>query len=73
MKDLILSTLNELFGNCTTLIKVKRIIALLLIIITFVCISGFDSLGFIKCAVIMCVSAFIWFACGLSDALKDNQ
>lgn len=71
MKNLILDTLRELFGGCDTITSIKRVLGVLILVVTFVLMTGVESLGFINSLLVIGTSVFLWFACGINNAMKD--
>ena len=63
--------LKELFFDCDTITSIKRILGVIIGIVTFIVMASIETYGFVNCLLILCASVFLWRVCGISDAYKD--
>ena len=71
MKDIIKDAMSEFFA-CDAITSIKRVLGLLIIIATFIILSGVESIGFINSLVVLGVAVFLWFACGINDSFNEK-
>lgn len=70
MKDIIKDTMSDFF-DCDTITSIKRVLGVIIIIRTFIILSGIESIGFINSLLVLGVAVFLWFACGINDSFKE--
>lgn len=73
MKDIIKSEIKEAFGGCTTMDVIKRIIGMIIAIISIFVCCGAESLGFGKTALCLGICILLWKFLGISKAFREDS
>lgn len=68
MKTLFKFCFNNLFGGCTAMMIVKRIVAFIIILCVLMSFCMAESLGGVVLLVIMLLAITLWNVCKLTDA-----
>jgi hypothetical protein len=71
MKEIIKEVFREMFGGCSTIVIIKRIIAYIIGIVVLATISGADKNSAETMFLVLGVSALTWWLLKLSDAFKE--
>lgn len=71
MKKILKEIFSELFGGCSKIVIIKRIIAYIIGVVVLATISGADKNSAETMFFVLGVSALTWWLLKLSDAFKD--